>query len=156
MSKALDTPIGIYHFLFDRIPGGIPTVAPRPRTINVFKKNDKALVAKVKAGPSVKDAVGQALSLLGGLSLAVKRGDKVVVKPNFNSPDPFPASTDLEFLSVVTQMLLDVGPKSPSVMGRVGCGGRPAMSSTKSGCTISARSWASISLSLRGAMPTTG
>ncbi len=111
MPKAIDTPIGIYHFLFDRIPGGIPTVAPRPRTINVFKKNDKALVAKVKAGPSVKDAVGQALSLLGGLSLAVKRGDKVVVKPNFNSPDPFPASTDLEFLSVVTQMLLDAGAK---------------------------------------------
>ncbi len=111
MMKALETPIGIYHFLFDRIPDGLPMVVPRPRTVNVFKKNDKALVAKVKAGASVKDAVGQAISSLGGLTQVIKRGDKVVVKPNFNSPDPFPASTDLEFLSAVTELLLDAGAK---------------------------------------------
>jgi uncharacterized protein (DUF362 family) len=35
----------------------------------------------------------------------------VLVKPNFNSPDPFPASTDLEFLRVVTEMLLEAGAK---------------------------------------------
>ncbi len=111
MLKAIETPVGVYHFLFDRVPGGIPTVAPRPRTVNVLKRNDKALVAKVKAGDSVKDAVVEAVSLVGGLSQVIKSGDRVVVKPNFNSPDPFPASTDLDFLSAVTEVLIDAGAK---------------------------------------------
>ena len=32
-----------------------------------------------------------------------------MVKPNFNSADPFPASTDLDFLRAVIEMLLDAG-----------------------------------------------
>lgn len=34
-----------------------------------------------------------------------------MVKPNFNSPDPFPGSTDLEFLRCVLQILQEAGAK---------------------------------------------
>ncbi|MFQ5827012.1 MAG: DUF362 domain-containing protein, partial [Dehalococcoidia bacterium] len=33
------------------------------------------------------------------------------VKPNFNSPDPYPASTDLAFLRAVLELLLEAGAK---------------------------------------------
>jgi uncharacterized protein (DUF362 family) len=111
MNRIVETPVGVYHFLFDRRPGGIPVVAPRPRTVNLLRKDNKALVARVKADAGLREAVEKAVSLVGGLQRVISRGDKVVVKPNFNSPDPFPASTDLEFLSAVTQMLLSAGAK---------------------------------------------
>jgi uncharacterized protein (DUF362 family) len=34
-----------------------------------------------------------------------------MVKPNFNSADPYPASSDLEFLKVVVQLLMEAGAK---------------------------------------------
>jgi uncharacterized protein (DUF362 family) len=49
--------------------------------------------------------------LLGDLKQAIGRGDRVFVKPNFNSPDPFPASTDLGFLRAVIELVLEAGAK---------------------------------------------
>jgi hypothetical protein len=43
-------------------------------------------------------AVRQTITLMGDLGQVIGSGDRVLVKPNFNSPDPFPASTDLSFL----------------------------------------------------------
>lgn len=111
MSKIVETPVGVYHFLFDRRPGGTPVVAPRRRTVNLLKKDNRALVSRVDAKGDVRAAVERAISLIGGLERVISRGDRVVVKPNFNSPDPFPASTDLEFLAAVTEMLLSAGAK---------------------------------------------
>jgi len=67
------------------------------------------LVSKVHARDELKAAVVKSLELLGGLDKAVRPGDKVLVKPNFNSPDPFPGSTDLGFLGAVLEVLIDAG-----------------------------------------------
>jgi uncharacterized protein (DUF362 family) len=69
------------------------------------------VVAKVKAQGDIRLAVGQAIALMGNLKQAIGRGDRVLVKPNFNSPDPFPASTDLSFLQVVIELMLETGVK---------------------------------------------
>lgn len=106
---SLDKVVGLYHFLGDRAPKEIPLVEPKPRKVNPWRRDGKALVAKVRAGDNVRHAIDKAILLLGGLGQAIVRDDKVLVKPNFNSPDLPPASTDLEFLRAVVEMLLDVG-----------------------------------------------
>jgi uncharacterized protein (DUF362 family) len=65
----------------------------------------------VKADGDIRPAIGQAVALLGDLKQAIGRGDRVFMKPNFNSPDPFPASTDLAFLQVVIELILEAGAK---------------------------------------------
>lgn len=106
---SFDKAVGLYHFLGDKVPKNIPLVEPKPRTSNRWCRDGRALVAKVRAGESIRAAIDRAIGLLGGLGNAVSRGDKVLIKPNFNSPDPFPASTDLEFLRATIEMLLELG-----------------------------------------------
>ncbi len=96
---------GIYHFLADRVPGGLPQAPPRPRPTNIWQSDGMPLVSKVTTGNGLKAAVVRSLDLLGGLQRMINQGETVMVKPNYNSPDPFPASTDLEFLEVVIRLL---------------------------------------------------
>jgi uncharacterized protein (DUF362 family) len=65
----------------------------------------------MKATGDIRLAIGQAMALMGNLKQTIGRGDRVLVKPNFNSPDPFPASTDLAFLQVVIEFILEAGAK---------------------------------------------
>jgi len=65
----------------------------------------------VAAGEDIRVSVDKVVSLLGELGQAIGRGDNVLVKPNFNSPDPYPASTDLTFLHAVVERLLEEGAK---------------------------------------------
>ncbi|MBE0481707.1 MAG: DUF362 domain-containing protein, partial [Dehalococcoidia bacterium] len=69
----------------------------------------KSIVAKVRPGENLRASLETAISLLGPLSAVVAKGDRVLVKPNFNSPDPFPASSDLGFIRAVVEVLLDAG-----------------------------------------------
>jgi uncharacterized protein (DUF362 family) len=109
MKTLFDTIRGICHFLMDRTPGGLPTVPPRPRQDNVWRQDGVALVSKVRAGADLEASVARSLELLGGLDRLASTGDTVMVKPNFNSPDPFPGSTDLDFLKAVLKLLLEAG-----------------------------------------------
>ena len=111
MAVFFDRVVGIYHFLGDRIPRGIPCVEPKPRRSNPWLRNNQPVVAKVRAKEDIRLAVGQAVALMGDLKQTVGRGDRVLVKPNFNSPDPFPAATDLAFLQVVIELILEAGAK---------------------------------------------
>jgi len=76
---------------------------------NVYKKGGKALVSKVKASTDLKASIKKAVDLIGGLEKVVSNGDRVIVKPNFNSNDPFPASSDPEFVKAVVSLLHKVG-----------------------------------------------
>ncbi len=105
----IDRLIGIYHFLGDRAPKNLPLVPPKPARRNPWQKDGKVVVAKSVAGGDVRRSIGQVLTLLGPLSAAISRGDRVLVKPNFNSEDPYPASTDLVFLRAVVELLLEAG-----------------------------------------------
>jgi uncharacterized protein (DUF362 family) len=109
MSNLFDKAIGVYHFLGDRVPGDIPVVEPKVRRVNPWRKGGQAIVAKVTAGENTRLVIDKAVALLGSLGQAISRGDKVLVKPNFNSPDAFPASTDLVFLQLVIELILEAG-----------------------------------------------
>lgn len=107
----IDKTVGVYHFLTDRVPGSTSLVNPKPPPVNPWQRDGQPLVAKVQAGEDLKASVEKAISRLGSLGQAIGRGDKVLVKPNFNSPDPYPGSTDLSFLRVVVECILAEGAK---------------------------------------------
>ena len=109
MADFADKVVGLYHFLGDRVPKNVPLVNPKPRIVNPWTRNDQALVSKVVAGRDIKASVDKSLVLLGHLGQAINRGDNVLVKPNFNSPDPYPGSSDLVFLRAVLELLLEAG-----------------------------------------------
>jgi uncharacterized protein (DUF362 family) len=109
MTSLVDTVVGLYHLFGDRVPRNIPLVDPKPRTVNPWRSNGQALVAKVMADGGLRSSIDRAITLLGGLGQAIDRGDKVLLKPNFNSPDPYPGSTDLAFLRDVLELLLAAG-----------------------------------------------
>ena len=109
--RFVDRAIGIQHFLFDKVQGNVPEVSPKRHKQNPWLKDGKPVVAKASTGTNVRKSVDQVLQLLGPLNLAISRGDKVLVKPNFNSDDPSPASTDLGFLKTMIEILLESGTK---------------------------------------------
>lgn len=49
--------------------------------------------------------------MIGGFESFIKKGDVVLIKPNFNTADPFPASTDFEFLKTVVELTYRQQPK---------------------------------------------
>ncbi len=109
MAVLFDRVVGIYHFLGDRTPRGIPRVDPKPQKSNAWLRNNQPVVAKARANGNIRLAVEQAITLMGSLKQAIGRGDRVFLKPNFNSPDPFPASTDLAFLQAMIELILEAG-----------------------------------------------
>ena len=74
-------------------------------------------VAKIKTqeGPKdsvelyLKQSIKEAVDAIGGFGELIKNGDAVLLKPNFNTADPFPASTDPEFLKAVTELVYEHG-----------------------------------------------
>jgi len=87
---------------------------------NVFINDGKVLVSKVLASPDVKKSVKRAVDLIGGFKKVISAGDKVIVKPNFNSDDPFPASSDPEFVKAVVSLSYDSGASSVAIVERSG------------------------------------
>jgi len=63
------------------------------------------MVVKINIGKDLQEDVRAALTPLGGISAFIKPGEKVFIKPNFNTSDPFPASSDLDFLRAVLSLV---------------------------------------------------
>ena len=72
----------------------------------VLGKNN-SLVSEIDHTPNepLENSINRVLDPLGGLSNFISKNDSVLVKPNFNTGDPFPASTDSEFLYRVLKMI---------------------------------------------------
>lgn len=76
-------------------------------------------VAKIKIerpfaehSPEVlKEFIGKAVNEIGGIQKFVAPGDVVLLKPNFNTADPYPASTDLNFLKAAVELVYEAGAK---------------------------------------------
>jgi len=71
----------------------------------------KVLVSKVKYEGDIKQSMGKAVDLVGGWKKFIKTGDVVLLKPNFNTADPFPASTNLDFLEAAIKAVYKAGAK---------------------------------------------
>lgn len=82
-----------------------PTISIGRLTRNPYKKDGKALVSKVTCTSNLKDNILKAVDLIGGFGKAVEKGDTILLKPNYNSADPPPASSEPEFVRAVIELL---------------------------------------------------
>ena len=93
----------------------------RHRPENVYTQDGKALVSIVSTNNrELKQTIKQAVELIGGIRKSLNPEDRVLIKANFNSDDPFPASSDLGFLGAVIELLRDEGITNLTLGERVG------------------------------------
>lgn len=76
---------------------------------NPYVRDGKALVSCVMTADDVKGEVRAAVEKIGGFDKAFNRQDRILVKPNFNSDDPPPGSSSLDFIEAVIHVLRDHG-----------------------------------------------
>jgi uncharacterized protein (DUF362 family) len=106
----------------------VGSVGFRHRLPNPYQADGKALVSFVMCDKDVKEAILKAVDMLGGFGKAIKPQDRILLKPNFNSDDPPPGSTALDFLIAVIELLREHG------CARISVGegaGRPWVPSSK-------------------------
>ncbi|MBM4466019.1 MAG: DUF362 domain-containing protein [Chloroflexi bacterium] len=75
----------------------------------IFTNKGLALVSKVRGNGDLKQNIGQAVAAIGGFQKLVEPGDTILVKPNFNTADPPPASSDPQFVKSVIELLYEHG-----------------------------------------------
>ncbi len=68
-------------------------------------------VVKVKVEKGLKETISKAVDSIGGFGQFINRGETVLLKLNFNTADPFPASSDPEFIKAVTELIYEYGAK---------------------------------------------
>ncbi|MFW9769506.1 MAG: DUF362 domain-containing protein [Candidatus Thorarchaeota archaeon] len=78
--------------------------------------NDRFLVSKVVAEADLKKTVKQAVDLIGGLDKVISPADKVTIKPNLNTADPYPASSDPAFIKALGEVILEAGASRLEIM----------------------------------------
>jgi hypothetical protein len=71
-----------------------------------FVKDGKPLVSKIEAAENAKMGILKAVDAIGGFGSTINEGDKVLVKPNFNSAGILPVSTESEWVSKVFSVSL--------------------------------------------------
>jgi uncharacterized protein (DUF362 family) len=76
---------------------------------NLFVRSGRPLVSKVAYDGYLKESVEHAVSLIGGLNKLVEKGDTILLKPNYNTADPFPGSSDPEFIKAIIELLYEAG-----------------------------------------------
>jgi uncharacterized protein (DUF362 family) len=64
-----------------------------------------ARVEKLKSLGNVADDVRRIVLRLGGIERYVQPGDRVLIKPSCNSPYVFPATTDLDVIAAVVELV---------------------------------------------------
>jgi uncharacterized protein (DUF362 family) len=72
---------------------------------NPFVADGKFLVSKISTGDDLKMDISKAVNLIGGFERVIAKGDEVLLKPNYNSADASPASTEPEFLKAAVELL---------------------------------------------------
>jgi uncharacterized protein (DUF362 family) len=81
-----------------------------------FMNNGRFLVSKVVAESNLKKSIKQAIDLLGGIDKVISHGDKVTIKPNLNTADPYPASSEPTFIKALGEIILDAGASKLEIM----------------------------------------
>ncbi len=79
--------------------------------MQVNKCRNKFLVSKVTATKDVKASIKKAVGLIAGFSKYVSKGDTVLIKPNYNSDDPYPATSDPDALKALAELIYEAGAK---------------------------------------------
>jgi uncharacterized protein (DUF362 family) len=91
---------------------------------NWYAEGNKSLVGIVQATELDKDLKGdikRVMKLVGGFGKALKRSDKILIKPNMNTGDPWPGGgTDAHFLEALITVLKDEGYENLTVADTCG------------------------------------
>jgi uncharacterized protein (DUF362 family) len=89
----------------------------KPLRPNAYVENQKSLVALVRTEDR-RSGIVEALRLIGGLRPAIENFSEgyVLIKPNCNSFDPFPASTHIDTLRLVISLLIESGLKKEQIV----------------------------------------
>jgi uncharacterized protein (DUF362 family) len=89
----------------------------KPLGCNPYAEKGSSLVALVRTEDRAS-GIAEALRLLGGIGPAIKNLDEgyVLIKPNCNSYDPFPASTHPDTLELVIDLLVKAGLKKGQIL----------------------------------------
>jgi uncharacterized protein (DUF362 family) len=70
------------------------------------------IVTKIKSSPDLKSDIQKLIQpIIGNISDFIKSTDRILLKPNFNTADPFPGSTALDFLQAVIEIFNEAKPK---------------------------------------------
>ncbi|MFQ6135608.1 MAG: DUF362 domain-containing protein [Candidatus Hydrothermarchaeales archaeon] len=100
----------VKYFLFR--PEAEPVLVRRPPKFST--KDKKNLVGVVK-GSNIQEMVEESLELIGGIEQFGVNGKEVLVKPNVNSDDPHPATTNPEVIKAVVNLLYKSGAEKVKV-----------------------------------------
>ena len=76
---------------------------------NIFTSEGKALISKLRCDGDLRENIDQAVAAIGGFGKLVEPGDTILIKPNFNTADPPPASSDPQFVKAVIELLYEHG-----------------------------------------------
>lgn len=77
--------------------------------VNPYKQDNKVLVSKEGNIRNLKESILKAADSIGGFNKTIEKGDEVLLKPNYNSADAPPASSDPEFVKAVIELLYEHG-----------------------------------------------
>ena len=70
------------------------------------------IITKIIAPADLKSDIKKLIQpIVGDLSSFIKPTDRVLLKPNFNTADPFPGSTAMDFLQAVIEIFSEAKPK---------------------------------------------
>jgi len=94
---------------------------------NPYLEDGRPVVVQTHTSGNLKGDIVRLMDALGGFDKALQPGDRILLKPNCNSPDPPPASTDVEFLAAVAETLQDYGYKDLTVGDSSGVPWHPTM-----------------------------
>ncbi len=78
--------------------------------INQERKIPKIVEVGVAKEENIRKSVRKAVELCGGMNF-IKPGDTVLIKPNVNSNDPYPGTTNPEVLAEVIEIVKEKGAK---------------------------------------------
>lgn len=85
------------------------------RRPNPYTKGGKAIVSFAFVEKDLKGSIRKAVDNLGGFDKSLTVQDRILLKPNYNSDDPPPGSTALDFLQTVIDLLREHGYSNLSV-----------------------------------------
>ncbi|MFX0168491.1 MAG: DUF362 domain-containing protein [Candidatus Hodarchaeota archaeon] len=73
-------------------------------------------VSRIQASHNLKADIQMAVNLIGGFEELIQPNDLVTIKPNMNTADPYPASSDATFIKALGELLLDAGASKLQIM----------------------------------------
>lgn len=96
------------NWRFTMFGSGVGESIGRAR-VNPYKKDGKVLVSKVTNVHNLKESILNSVNLIGGFNKIVEKGDEILLKPNFNTADAPPGSSDPDFVKMVIELLYEHG-----------------------------------------------